>query len=155
MTATCINAVGYEGRLTEGKTYDWQAYDREFATVTFDDGTMAAVFTDRFEIVQEPIVVQEVCPGDRCLTCKDGTWDYPPVENCTCHMGNPPCGQCTSQLLECNHCGLNEEDVGPKPEKSLEEGGLCDCGNGTWHVRGPDKPMECDYCGAKTWGRDR
>jgi len=43
--------------------------------------------------------------GDRCPygDC-DGTLEYPPVENCSCHIV-APCSACTDSLLTCKICG--------------------------------------------------
>lgn len=41
----------------------------------------------------------DTCPHDGC----GGRLEYPPAENCTCHI-NPPCAACTSVLLTCNLC---------------------------------------------------
>ena len=61
--------------------------------------------------VPEPRSRDNIVPeeGLRCSDC-GGVWEYPPVENCTCHTGNPPCGQCTSNELYCSGCGKVEED---------------------------------------------
>ena len=51
--------------------------------------------------------------GSKCLEdgC-DGAMEYPPVENCSCHI-NPPCGACTGQRLTCTDCGAQEERYDP------------------------------------------
>lgn len=47
--------------------------------------------------------------GDRCPTGNcDGKLEYPPVENCSCHI-SPPCAACTNNALTCNECGWTEE----------------------------------------------
>lgn len=40
------------------------------------------------------------CNVDGC----EGILEFPPVENCSCHI-SPPCGACTDNLLTCNICG--------------------------------------------------
>ena len=47
--------------------------------------------------------------GDKCpeTNCK-GIVDYPPVENCSCHI-SPPCSKCTDNPLTCTICGWEEE----------------------------------------------
>jgi len=49
---------------------------------------------------------------DECpkIGCK-GIMKYPPIENCSCHMGNPPCSACTDGLLTCNKCGIDEDEL--------------------------------------------
>jgi hypothetical protein len=49
--------------------------------------------------------------GDECNRkgC-EGVLEYQKVENCCCHMGNPPCSACTDVLLECPKCYWNEEE---------------------------------------------
>lgn len=43
--------------------------------------------------------------GDRCQQkgC-NGKLDFPPVENCSCHI-SPPCNACVNRQLTCNECG--------------------------------------------------
>jgi len=47
--------------------------------------------------------------GDHCPECK-GTLDYPPVENCSCHI-NPPCSAGTGNPLTGEECGWEEEEA--------------------------------------------
>lgn len=49
--------------------------------------------------------------GDYCNRedCK-GRIGFDKVYGCTCHMGHPPCGACTSQLLSCLKCGWEYEE---------------------------------------------
>lgn len=57
--------------------------------------------------------------GDKCfhlITC-GGILEYPLVENCSCHMGNPPCSACTDVELTCNECGWTEEDFEAEEKK--------------------------------------
>ena len=44
--------------------------------------------------------------GDSCNRngCK-GVMYFPPVENCSCHLGHPPCHNCTYSQLICRECG--------------------------------------------------
>ena len=44
--------------------------------------------------------------GEMCA----GELDCSPVENCSCHMGNPPCSACTTDRIFCPACGWNPED---------------------------------------------
>ena len=46
--------------------------------------------------------------GDVCPECRKGIIDWPPVENCSCHI-NPPCSACTDRLLACPECGWEDE----------------------------------------------
>lgn len=46
--------------------------------------------------------------GDVCPKCRKGIIDWPPVENCSCHI-DPPCSACTSRLLACPKCGWEDE----------------------------------------------
>lgn len=49
--------------------------------------------------------------GDRCPgegKCK-GFLEYPPVENCLCPSGHPPCWRCVENQLACSVCGWEEE----------------------------------------------
>lgn len=62
--------------------------------------------------------------GDRCPECT-GTLNYPPAENCSCHI-NPPCSACTDRLLTCDKCGFEEDapeykDVAVSPGLSMRE----------------------------------
>ncbi len=47
------------------------------------------------------------------VECRDpkctGTLEFPPVENCSCHI-NPPCSACTLVELECTVCGMTEKE---------------------------------------------
>lgn len=56
----------------------------------------------------EPVCVQleegDLCGREGCL----GTMEYPPVENCACHIA-PPCSACVDNELECNVCGRTQE----------------------------------------------
>lgn len=54
--------------------------------------------------------------GDECPKCGGVLW-YPPVENCTCHIGPPPCYRCTNQMLECPDCFTTYHNF-PKPERT-------------------------------------
>ena len=124
MRFKCIEDTGYEGRLTAGKVYKnlpTPFPDEGFIVVRFDDDTQGEVYKERFEFVNFRAMAEE---GVRC-DCGSGTWVYPDtVEGCTCHLGHPPCGQCTSQQLYCDYCGVQEEDVEhvPKPTpKSIEQ----------------------------------
>ena len=101
MRFKCIEDTGYEGRLTAGKVYKnlpTPFPDEGFIVVRFDDDTQGEVYKERFEFVNFRAMAEE---GVRC-DCGSGTWVYPDtVEGCTCHLGHPPCGQCTSQQLYC------------------------------------------------------
>jgi len=44
------------------------------------------------------------CPEKGCT----GTLEYPPVENCSCHI-DPPCHACVNNPLTCAECGWEEE----------------------------------------------
>ncbi len=47
--------------------------------------------------------------GDRCReTGCNGTLDFPPPENCSCHI-DPPCSSCTGIVLTCKECGWEDE----------------------------------------------
>ena len=46
--------------------------------------------------------------GDTCPECEKGKLEYPPTENCSCHI-NPPCDACVSIELTCNNCGWEDE----------------------------------------------
>lgn len=61
---------------------------------------------------QAPVGTEE---GDTCgrknpdgTTCA-GKLEFPPVENCSCHI-SPPCHKCTERRLVCAVCGWCEED---------------------------------------------
>lgn len=45
-----------------------------------------------------------ICPIHGC----DGVMQFPPVENCSCHI-NAPCSACTDNQLTCNVCAYVEE----------------------------------------------
>jgi hypothetical protein len=45
------------------------------------------------------------CPEDGCT----GILEYPPVENCYCHVC-PPCAACMNNKLTCTECGWEDED---------------------------------------------
>lgn len=49
---------------------------------------------------------EEILEGGECPECK-GVMAFPPVENCSCHI-SPPCHACTSNLLTCSMCGLEQ-----------------------------------------------
>lgn len=40
---------------------------------------------------------------------KRGTLYFPPVENCSCHLGHPPCSACVGKILTCRECGWEDE----------------------------------------------
>jgi hypothetical protein len=45
-----------------------------------------------------------------CPQCGEGWLGIPEVRGCTCHLGNPPCSQCTTNVLVCNSCAWTTED---------------------------------------------
>ena len=48
--------------------------------------------------------------GDDCSVFEcSGTMEYPPVEDCSCHI-SPPCFNCVENQLVCNKCGLTGEE---------------------------------------------
>lgn len=47
--------------------------------------------------------------GDKCPKCNKGSFHYPDVENCTCHI-SAPCGACENNRLECDVCGYQPDD---------------------------------------------
>ena len=49
--------------------------------------------------------------GDICyrLACP-GIIELEPLENCSCHLGHPPCWNCTNRKLFCPECDWMEED---------------------------------------------
>lgn len=51
------------------------------------------------------------CEGDVCGRegCQ-GILKQHPVENCSCHMGHPPCGQCTTPREYCPVCEWDAEE---------------------------------------------
>lgn len=79
--------------------YDaWEAVERLGLARHFVDVTPAPA---------EPAVKPEpsyYTEGDRCPEC-GGSFHYPKVENCSCHI-SPPCGACVDNALECDQCGL-------------------------------------------------
>ena len=49
--------------------------------------------------------------GDRCgRDLCQGIIEIKPVENCTCHLGHPPCGACVSLPLWCPACHWESEE---------------------------------------------
>jgi hypothetical protein len=50
----------------------------------------------------------EIEEGDICPFCHKGIYVFPPVENCYCHMGRPPCSSCVNNQLECSICGESQ-----------------------------------------------
>lgn len=48
----------------------------------------------------------DTCPESDC----DGKLEFPDVEGCRCHMGNPPCSPCVKNKLTCNECDW-EDDI--------------------------------------------
>lgn len=77
--------------------------------------------------------------GDRCPEkgCT-GHIDYPPPENCSCHI-NPPCSSCVNRVLTCPVCGWEDEspdhkDVIVAPGLSMRE-----------HKPRPLDPTKIDY----------
>jgi hypothetical protein len=123
MKYKCTNAIGYEGRLTEGKVYDCglrNAVDDLLVIIT-DDGAQSELFPDRFEEVKEPEPKIEISgkswrlqwpkvseEGDKCK-CQ-GTFVLPPVEGCTCFQGHAPCSACTSNEIICDNCKCTPEE---------------------------------------------
>lgn len=57
--------------------------------------------------------------GDACPEC-EGTLQYPPVRDCSCHI-NPPCHACTSIRLTCEDCGWEEPEPEPLPPPTQAE----------------------------------
>ena len=45
------------------------------------------------------------CNRDGCI----GIMEYPPSDNCSCHI-SPPCAECVSKKLMCSECGFEVED---------------------------------------------
>jgi hypothetical protein len=51
------------------------------------------------------------CEGDTCNRdgC-DGVIETHPPDNCSCHMGMPPCSACTDPRFYCPKCDWEEAD---------------------------------------------
>ena len=47
----------------------------------------------------------EVCHMAECL----GILEYPPIENCSCHI-HPPCSKCVDNKLVCTECGWADDE---------------------------------------------
>ena len=57
-------------------------------------------------VKDEFITGVELVEGSKCPdTDCNGTMEYPPVGNCSCHI-SPPCGKCVDNPLTCSVCGL-------------------------------------------------
>ena len=57
-----------------------------------------------YKIEQDAIEEGDICMRGGC----NGTIEYTPSENCSCHI-NPPCGSCTNVYLYCKECGYEDE----------------------------------------------
>ena len=57
----------------------------------------------------EPDSFEEGQPCPTACGCR-GVLEYPPVENCSCHL-HPPCTACVERVLTCNECGWDEDQV--------------------------------------------
>ena len=74
----------------------------------------------------------ETCNRFRC----DGVIEERPLEGCTCHLGHPPCGTCTTPRGYCVKCDWDakEEDAMLQPRYPAtrklfdgDPGALCPC----------------------------
>ena len=62
------------------------------------------------------VVMSTIEEGFTCPVCDDGLLEYPPPENCCCHI-SPPCSACTGRVLTCGACGEEFPDKEPEPTK--------------------------------------
>lgn len=51
----------------------------------------------------------DACPVPGCT----GVMDYPPVDNCYCHL-SAPCSACADNVLVCTDCSYREGELPPK-----------------------------------------